>query len=90
RHAAASRLTLDLACRDGHLEVTLADDGVGFDPQLSLSLNHFGLASIRHQVASVGGALETISAPGRGTTLRARIPISLEVETPTAHRPGPP
>jgi signal transduction histidine kinase len=81
RHAAASRLTLGLACRAGYLEVTLTDDGVGFDPRLSAGLNHFGLASIRHQVASVGGTLETISAPGRGTTLAARIPTSLEVGT---------
>jgi signal transduction histidine kinase len=76
RHAFASTTSVDLALRNGRLEIALSDDGVGFDPELALHLSHFGLASIRHQVESLGGSLNTISSPGAGTTLQVRIPMS--------------
>jgi signal transduction histidine kinase len=77
KHASASRISVELTCRGDWLELVLSDNGVGFDPDLSLGLNCFGLTSMRHQVASLGGTLETFSTPGRGTTLRARIPTLL-------------
>ncbi|HLH69784.1 MAG TPA: GAF domain-containing sensor histidine kinase [Candidatus Dormibacteraeota bacterium] len=80
KHAAANRISVELTCRGDWLELVLSDDGVGFDPDLSLGLDCFGLTSMRHQVASLGGALETFSTPGRGTTLRARIPTLLATD----------
>jgi two-component system NarL family sensor kinase len=71
RHAAAGQVSLHLACEDGRLSLTLADDGRGFlVPESLQSLaaqNHFGLAGIQERVNLIGGRLVLDSAPGRGT-----------------------
>lgn len=75
-HARATRLRVGLECRDRYLELTVVDDGVGFEPAAVLSgLNgHLGMRSMRHRAESLDGTLEIDSAPGIGTTIRARLP----------------
>jgi signal transduction histidine kinase len=54
------------------LEVT--DDGSGFDP-LSAEGSGLGLASMRQRAATAGGAVQVVSAPGQGTTVRLEAPV---------------
>jgi signal transduction histidine kinase len=77
RHAGASAVTVTLEA-DGHRGRTLlsvTDDGVGFDPEArSIASRRLGLVSMRERVEGAGGTFEIVSAPGRGTTVRASVP----------------
>ncbi|MEV0895667.1 hypothetical protein [Actinoplanes sp. NPDC049802] len=48
------------------------DDGTGFD---TARAGRHGLAGLADRIATVDGTLRVDSEPGRGTTLRAEIPI---------------
>jgi signal transduction histidine kinase len=70
RHASAANLWVRLACADGRLELSVRDDGAGFD--LDAGRRSLGLLGMEERVALAGGELEVRSAPGQGTSLRAR------------------
>jgi signal transduction histidine kinase len=73
RHASARHLEVTLTADEGGLDVTVRDDGVGFDVErLRTGLGLVGMAE-RAEVA--GGRLDIESAPGGGTTVRARFPL---------------
>jgi signal transduction histidine kinase len=72
KHAAATAIRVDLRGDGDDLVLTVADDGSGFDPATTPVGS--GLANIRDRVESLGGALTTDSAPGRGTQIRAVLP----------------
>lgn len=57
---------------NGRLTVEIRDDGRGFDPASPRGL---GLAGMADRIAIVDGTLRVDSAPGRGTALRADIPL---------------
>jgi signal transduction histidine kinase len=82
KHARASCVTLAISRRGAVIRFQLADDGVGFTPDQSSTLNaptrHYGLAYLRERVAGVGGELHVTSRPGAGTTLAASVPILTE------------
>jgi signal transduction histidine kinase len=73
RHARAERIELRLQASDGRLTLTVADDGVGFDPALRGG-GGFGLPGMRERVERLGGTLRVESAPGAGTLVRAEVP----------------
>jgi len=72
KYAGASRATVLLDERDGHVEFSVADDGAGFDT--SAIGYGTGLRGIADRLGSVDGELEVLSAPGQGTTVVGRIP----------------
>lgn len=74
KHAAASRVSVVLESRDGHLHLALKDDGTGFDP--SRVKPGFGIQTMKERASLLGGTLEVASEPGRGTEVRLRIPLS--------------
>ena len=79
RHAAPQDVHLTLAASDGEVELTVADDGAGFDlAGASADRRGMGLFVMRERVALVGGALTIDSQPGRGTRVHATIPLAEE------------
>lgn len=74
KHARAGRVTLDLAQSDDYLTLTVRDDGRGFDPQQPFP-GHLGLRSMRERVEQVGGNFALHSVPGRGTEIKAEVPL---------------
>ena len=74
RHAQASEVRLELACENGHLRLTIADDGQGL-PQQPAGAGQNGLANLRERIAKLGGALRVTSEPGRGTQLDFTLPL---------------
>lgn len=69
RHAHAIRVDVVLTERDDKLIIIIEDDGVGFDPETSISDEHLGLFGIRERIEMIDGKLIIESAPGKGTTL---------------------
>lgn len=75
RHANATRVTISLRGEPNEVTLTIADDGVGFDPRV-VPPNHFGLVGMRERLALVGGALRVTSALGQGTCIECRLNLS--------------
>jgi len=73
KHAGAARVEAVLERTDGLVEVTVRDDGHGFDP--AAANGGFGLVGMRERVELAGGELRIDAAPGRGTTVSATIPV---------------
>ena len=73
KHAHAAKVQIDMTLRDGAVELTVSDDGRGFDA--NRPGDGFGLTGMRERVTLVGGILRVQSQPGGGTTLCARIPL---------------
>jgi signal transduction histidine kinase len=73
KHAEARRAWLQIRDRNGAMQVTVADDGRGFDPDAPAE--GFGLAGMRERVALLSGELEIASSP-KGTRISSRIPVS--------------
>lgn len=70
RHAKASVVKVILLdTRDGQLELSIEDNGVGFDAAASYP-GHYGLLGLREQAQLIGAELTIHSAPRAGTTVR--------------------
>jgi len=74
KHAAAATVAIRMAEADGRLEVSIRDDGRGFEP--SAPRTGFGLTGMRERIEMLGGtlALESSSA-GLGSLVRASLPV---------------
>jgi signal transduction histidine kinase len=59
------------------LQVTIEDNGPGFDRKGVGPLGRLGLAGMKERAAACGGSLELESAPDEGTTVYLRIPSEL-------------
>jgi signal transduction histidine kinase len=57
------------------LDLTVTDDGTGFDPDLAQSNGHYGLTILRERTQELRGDMQITSAPGAGTSLHFEIPI---------------
>jgi len=79
KYAQVSHVDVILERQGGHAALMVGDDGQGFNPdQVSVTGDRrgLGLISMRERAALVGGTLEIESAPGAGTTIYARLPVS--------------
>jgi signal transduction histidine kinase len=72
KHARAGMATVDVACREGRLEVEVTDDGVGG----ATSAGGTGLRNLQDRVEALDGSLTIISNPGAGTRIRAVFPCA--------------
>jgi signal transduction histidine kinase len=72
RHAHAERAVVRVARHDGVLSVEIEDDGSGGADLAGGS----GLRGLADRVGALSGSLEVDSAAGRGTTVRATLPVS--------------
>ncbi len=77
RHASASRVEIHFNSHAGRVELTIRDNGRGFDPT-AIAPGHLGLSIMRDRVQSIGATLETMSAPTEGTLIRVVWVASLE------------
>jgi signal transduction histidine kinase len=75
KHARANKLDLGLSQTAQAIILEVRDDGVGFDPLGSFP-GHLGLHSMQERVSSLGGMLQIESAPGRGTSILALVPLT--------------
>jgi len=81
KHARATHVTIRLHREGSRMQLTISDDGLGFDPGGEFP-GHLGLRSMKERTARVGGSLTIQSSPGGGTT------ITVEVPGEPGHLPG--
>jgi signal transduction histidine kinase len=81
RHASASAVDVGLRSVDNGLQLSVRDDGIGFDPARKQARPSLGHAGMRQRLSLVGGELRLVSRPGHGTTVQAWAPLNKE-----AHR----
>jgi signal transduction histidine kinase len=74
KHAHASSIDMAVRCGPNVVEVTVADDGTGFDTERTANAG-FGLAGMRERVELAGGDLSVAPGAGSGTVIRARLPL---------------
>lgn len=84
KHAKAKRLVVTLSMEPGVLVGAVQDDGVGFHPVHVVSKEirdrGLGLFGMQERAALVGGTVQIDSAPGRGTTMRVKVPARMRGE----------
>ena len=73
KYAKATRVAITLKNYVYHAEVSVTDDGAGFDPRAVPQASH-GLVGMRHRIEACGGRLDVTSSPGNGTRITATIP----------------
>jgi signal transduction histidine kinase len=80
KHANASHASVGLARSNGHLRISISDDGCGIGPTVDTvagSTSHGGLANIRDRVAVLRGTVRVSSntPSGTGTTVLVELPV---------------
>jgi signal transduction histidine kinase len=76
RHSQASELEVRILFREGFVSLAVADNGRGFDMSSAAGLTgHYGLTTIRERAEGIGGRLNLVSAPGRGTSIEVVVKL---------------
>lgn len=79
KHAHADHAVVSVAVLGDELTVDIFDDGRGFDPAQAPqqeSSHGYGLGGIQQRIAALSGTVNIESAPGEGTVVAARIPLT--------------
>ena len=71
KHAGGAPIAVALDRNDGHVVLTITDDGPGFDPD-AVGRSH-GIVNMSDRISVVGGSLDIRS--GGGTRVEARVPV---------------
>ncbi len=76
KYAHAKTIQVILTLSDISLQLIVADDGVGFDPEEAANQTglHFGINIMRERAVEIGGELQIRSAPNQGTQIIAHFP----------------
>ena len=75
KYAKATKVEVQVVTIDGEVQVSVRDNGIGFDTAQPRSSAH-GLLGMRYRLETEGGELTLESARGNGTVVRARLPES--------------
>ena len=81
KHAEASKATVKLSLFGDQFRVTIKDDGKGFRPEETLEKTDeakFGLMSIRERLRHIGGRMDIVSLPNKGTVITLLSPVNFE------------
>ena len=74
-HGDARRLAVSAVRSGEHIELTVTDDGLGFDLE---TVRHdgggLGLVSMEERLHVIGGRMQIVTGPQQGTTIRVRVP----------------
>lgn len=84
RHAEATEVAIRVEQTLNTFNLYITDDGIGFELQAGLNKNgHFGLVGLQERARLMGGSVDIVSAPGKGTKVHFRIDLtSTEAKTP--------
>ena len=76
KHAAATHLDVSVVLRKGEVVLDVRDNGRGFALEDTTERLGHGLSNMQLRARSIGGRLEVVSEPGRGTAVTAYLPLT--------------
>lgn len=81
KHSAATQVSAKLACHNGTIEISIADNGRGFNVETESvakrpANGHLGLSGMSHRLRSIGGECRIETSPGNGTVIKFLLPVS--------------
>jgi signal transduction histidine kinase len=78
KHANATRAWVALQRTSGKVEVSIRDNGEGFNDSTSIDagVSHHGMKNIQERAEALGGTLSITTTPGQGTIIRVGVPKS--------------
>lgn len=82
RHSGASRAVIAVATAHGRLDLTVTDNGRGFDPSTAATIGHQGLVNMRERAVRIGATMTIDSDTTTGTTVRVRLPLQATTDLP--------
>jgi signal transduction histidine kinase len=71
KYAAADSITIHIRSMINYIEISITDDGCGFDIETTPTGN--GLLNMKKRIKDIGGTFEISTEPGKGTTVNATI-----------------
>ncbi len=78
QHAAATKVSIRMVCREGYVRMTIRDNGCGFRAGKLLDAEtgaHLGLLGMRERVEMSGGTFSAESIPRKSTTIKVDLPL---------------
>jgi PAS domain S-box-containing protein len=79
KHSKAKKVGIELRQTENSLQLTIFDDGVGFDAKSALEQAKmglsFGLLGMQERVSLIGGRITIESTPGNGARIKAYVPL---------------
>jgi signal transduction histidine kinase len=83
KHSAATKVSAELTCANGTVEISIADNGrgLGSETQNGATVKRatgerLGLSGMRHRLQSVGGECHLTSSPEGGTLVKFVLPLT--------------
>jgi len=74
KYSQAKKVIIDLKRQNGYMQLSVSDDGQGFETNRITSSN--GLKNMKERASSLGGTLKVLSEPGCGTTIQLNFPAT--------------
>jgi len=74
KHSKATEVTIRMTLTRGVLDISIQDDGAGFQP--TDKVGGHGLHNMKQRLANIGGRCFIESTPGQGTTVRIQLTLS--------------
>jgi ligand-binding sensor domain-containing protein/signal transduction histidine kinase len=75
-HARPEHVIVNLTFAINKVQLSVRDDGRGFEPSASGKNGHFGLIGMRERAERIGGKLNIVSSPETGTEVLVDVPIT--------------
>ena len=75
RHAEAKTLWVTMIYSAEQIQLTIRDDGQGFDPSQTIPTDRYGIAGMEERASVIGGMLQVESSYGEGTTVQLVVPL---------------
>ena len=85
KHAAAKHVQVqivrrELSAENRYIELSVTDDGQGFDKDAQTKPRSFGLRGIQERISRLGGKVCIESSPGKGTKITVRLPAEMNTQ----------
>ncbi len=74
-HAEPQTISITLSFDSSNVQLSVKDDGRGFDQATAKTNGHFGLVGMRERATRIGGTLNVLSNPENGTEVIVEVPI---------------
>jgi signal transduction histidine kinase len=82
KHAGATKVQILVTWSEQYLDISVADNGQGFEPGSIDTSEHFGLEIMRERIASINGHLSINSAAHSGTVISISVPLETKTRVP--------